>query len=58
MGDDGGVTSMVKRISRESTAKNLDADIGIRADNTCDIYGCVVRNIRHYGRVKGQPAGV
>ena len=49
MGDDGGVS--LRR-------KNMDADFGIRADNTCDIYGCVVRNIRHYGRVKGQPAGV
>lgn len=58
MGDDGGVTEMIKRILRKSTAKNMDADFGIRADNTCDIYGCVVRNICHYGRVKGQPAGV
>lgn len=59
MGDDGGVTAMVKKdFEKVYGEKNLDADFGIRADNTCDIYGCVVRNICHYGRVKGQPAGV
>lgn len=45
MGDDGGVTEMIKRISRKSTAKNMDADIGIRADGSCnngsDVLRCV-----------------
>lgn len=45
MGDDGGVTEMIKRISRKSTAKNMDADFGICADDACDnvrdVWRCV-----------------
>lgn len=45
MGDDGGVTEMIKRISRKSTAKNMDADIGVCADGSCnngsDVLRCV-----------------
>ena len=45
MGDDGGVTEMIKKDFEKVYGENMDADFGIRADGSCnngsDVLRCV-----------------
>lgn len=59
MGDDGGVTAMVKKdFEKVYGEKNMDTDFGICANNACDNVRDVWRCVDSVRGFQGQSAGV
>ena len=58
MGDDGGITAMVKKDFEKVYGEKIDADFGVCADNACDNVRDVWRCVDSVRGFQGRSAGV